>query len=155
MAKPGDADTTSTGRGADEAIIRQQLSTLIGALGAKDLAALGEIYAPDVVSFDVEPPLQHAGLAAKLNNWVAVFGLFEELAYEVRELTLAVGDDVAFAHGFGRISGTLTNGTATNGMWVRLTLCFQKVEGKWLITHDQASVPFDFASGKGMTNLEP
>jgi ketosteroid isomerase-like protein len=155
MAKRGDVDTTSTGRGGDEAIIRQQLGALIGALGAKDLDALGEIYATDVVSFDVEPPLQHVGLTAKLKNWVTVFTLFQELAYEVRELTLAVGDDVAFGHGFGRISGTLTNGTATNGMWVRVTFCFQKVDGRWLITHDQASVPLDFASGKGMTHLEP
>ena len=155
MAERGDMDTTSTGRGADEAIIRQRLGALIGALAAKDLDAVGEIYAPNVVSFDVEPPLQHLGLAAKLNNWVTVFTMFQELAYEIRELTLAVGDDVAFGHGFGRISGTLTKGTATNGMWVRVTFCFQKLDGKWLITHDQASVPLDFASGKGVTNLEP
>ncbi len=146
---------TSTGRDADEATIRQQLGALIGALRVKDLDALGEIYAMDVVSFDVEPPLQHVGRAAKLNNWVTVFTLFKELDYEVRELTLAVGDVVAFGHGFGRISGTMTNGTATNGMWVRVTFCFQKVDGRWLITHDQASVPLDFASGKGMTDLEP
>jgi ketosteroid isomerase-like protein len=155
MAERSDVDTTSTARGADEAIIRQQLGALIGALAAKDLDAVGEIYAADVVSFDVEPPLQHVGLAAKLNNWVTVFTLFQELAYELRELTLAVGDEVAFGHGFGRISGTLTNGTATNGMWVRVTFGFQKINGQWLITHDQASVPFDFASGKGMTHLEP
>ena len=155
MAKRSDVDATPTERDADEAFIRQQLGALIEALRAKDLDALGEIYAPDVVSFDVEPPLQHVGLGAKLNNWVTVFTMFQELDYEVRELTLAVGDVVAFGHGFGRISGTLTNGTATNGMWVRVTFCFQKVDGQWLITHDQASVPLDFASGKGMTDLEP
>jgi ketosteroid isomerase-like protein len=155
MAERSDVDTRSTGHSTDEAIIRQRLGALIAALRAKDLDAVGEIYAADVVSFDVEPPLQHVGLAAKLNNWVTVFTLFQELTYEVRELTLAVGDDVAFGHGFGRISGTLTNGTATNGMWVRVTFGFQKIKGQWLITHDQASVPLDFASGKAMTNLEP
>jgi len=66
-----------------------------------------------------------------------------------------VGEDVAFGHGFGRLSGTMKNGTATNGMWVRVTFCFQKLDGRWLITHDQASVPFDFATGKGVTDLEP
>jgi ketosteroid isomerase-like protein len=155
MTKDGDVDTTSTADDAGEAIIRRQIGALIRALRAKDLDALGEIYAADVVSFDVEPPLQHVGLAAKLNNWVTVFTMFQELDYEVRELTLAVGDVVAFGHGFGRISGTLGNGTTTNGMWVRVTFCFQSVDGQWQITHDQASVPLDFASGKGVTDLEP
>jgi ketosteroid isomerase-like protein len=40
-------------------------------------------------------------------------------------------------------------------MWVRGTFCFQKVDGAWLIVHDQASVPFDMATGKGVTDLEP
>jgi hypothetical protein len=40
-------------------------------------------------------------------------------------------------------------------MWVRVTFCFQKINGDWLITHDQASVPLDLASGKGVTDLEP
>jgi ketosteroid isomerase-like protein len=146
---------TSIRRGANELTVRDRLDALIAALRTKDLEALRQIYATDVVSFDVEPPLQHVGLDAKLNNWVRAFSLFEELDYEVRDLTLAAGDDVAFGHGFGRISGTLNNGTATNGMWVRVTFCFQKVDGQWLITHDQASVPLDFATGKGMTDLEP
>jgi len=66
-----------------------------------------------------------------------------------------VGDEVAFGHCFGRLSGTLANGTATAGMWVRGTLCFKKIDGAWLIVHDQASVPFDIATGKGVTDLEP
>jgi ketosteroid isomerase-like protein len=40
-------------------------------------------------------------------------------------------------------------------MWVRATFCFRKIDGEWLIVHDQASVPFDLPSGKGVTDLEP
>lgn len=40
-------------------------------------------------------------------------------------------------------------------MWVRATFCFQKIDGNWLIVHDQASVPFDLPSGKGATDLTP
>jgi ketosteroid isomerase-like protein len=155
MTERGDGDTTPTARDANEAIIREQIDALIAALRVKDLEALTKIYARDVVSFDVEPPLQHRGLAAKLKNWVTVFTMFQALDYELRDLALAVGDDLAFGHGFGRLSGTLRNGAATNGMWVRVTFCFEKVDDQWLITHDQASVPFDFASGKGVTDLEP
>ncbi|WP_329262962.1 nuclear transport factor 2 family protein [Actinoallomurus sp. NBC_01490] len=144
-----------TRREEDEARIRRQLDKIIEGIRAKDLDGLRRIYATDVVSFNVEPPLQHVGVAAKLDNWARVFAFFQDVTYELRDLTLTVGDEVAFAHGFGRLGGTLKNGTATSGMWVRGTFCFRKLDGRWLITHDQASVPFDVASGKGVADLEP
>jgi ketosteroid isomerase-like protein len=144
-----------TQREVDEARIRQQVGLIVEGLRAKDLEGLKQLYATDVVSFDVEPPLQHVGIEAKLKNWAKVFTFFQEVSYEVRDLTLTVGDEVAFGHCFGRLSGTLKNGTATSGMWVRVTFCFQKLDGSWLIAHDQVSVPFDMPSGKGVTDLEP
>jgi hypothetical protein len=39
-----------------------------------------------VVSFDVEPPLQHVGVEAKLKNWANVFAVFRDADYEVRGL---------------------------------------------------------------------
>ncbi|NUT12365.1 MAG: SnoaL-like domain-containing protein [Nonomuraea sp.] len=140
---------------SDEAEIRQRLVSIIDRLRAKDLDALRRIYAEDVVSFDVEPPLQHVGVDAKMKNWTNVFTFFEEVDYELRDLTITVGGDVAFGHAFGRLSGTLRDGTATNGMWVRATFGLRKIDGEWLITHDQASVPFDLPTGKGVTDLEP
>ncbi|GAA5039319.1 YybH family protein [Actinopolymorpha pittospori] len=144
-----------TQREVDEARIRQQVGLIVEGLRAKDLEGLKQLYATDVVSFDVEPPLQHVGIEAKLKNWAKAFTFFQEMSYEVRDLTLTVGDEVAFGHCFGRLSGTLKNGTATSGMWVRVTFCFQKIDGSWLIAHDQVSVPFDMPSGKGVTDLEP
>jgi uncharacterized protein (TIGR02246 family) len=144
-----------TQRDDDEAEIRQQIDKIIEGIRARDLDGLKRVYAADVVSFDVEPPLQHVGVDAKMRNWANVFAVFLDATYEVRDLAIAAGDDVAFGHGFGRLSGTLKNGTATAGMWVRATFCFQKVDGNWLITHDQVSVPLDLATGKGITDLEP
>jgi ketosteroid isomerase-like protein len=144
-----------TQREAGEAEIRQQIGKIIEGIRAKDLAGLERLYAADVVSFDIEPPLQHVGVEAKMKNWAQVFTFFRDVSYEVRDLTLTVGDDVAFGHGFGRLSGTLMDGTATSGMWVRGTFCFRKIDGTWLIAHDQVSVPLDIASGKGVTDLEP
>ena len=144
-----------TQRDDDEAKIRQQIDTIIEGTRARDLDGLKRVYAAGVVSFDVEPPLQHVGVEAKMRNWANVFTIFQDATYEVRDLTIATGDDVAFGHGFGRLSGTLKNGTATAGMWVRATFCFQKVDGNWLIAHDQVSVPLDLATGRGITDLEP
>ena len=60
---------TRTGhREAEEAKIRRRVDMIIEALRAKDLDALRRVYTDDVVSFDVEPPLQHVGIEAKLAN---------------------------------------------------------------------------------------
>jgi uncharacterized protein (TIGR02246 family) len=144
-----------TQREVDEAKIRQQIDKIIEGLRAKDLEGLKQLYATDVVSFDVEPPLQHVGVEAKLKNWAKVFAFFESVTYAVRDLTLTVGNDVAFGHAFARLSGTLKDGTATNGMWVRVTYCLRNIDGTWLIAHDQVSVPLDILSGKGVVDLEP
>ncbi|MFC7570216.1 YybH family protein [Actinomadura namibiensis] len=144
-----------TQRETDEARIRRHIDEIVEGIKAKDLEALKRLYAADVVSFDVEPPLRHVGVEAKAKNWANVFLLFEEASYEVADLTFAVGDDVAFGHGFGRLSGTLKDGTVTKGMWVRATFGFRKIDGEWLIVHDQVSVPFDMRSGRGVTDLEP
>lgn len=135
--------------------VRRHIDRLIELLGAKDLDALARHYSDDVVSFDVEPPLQHVGRAAKMRNWERAFSVFARLNYEVRDLHVIVGDDVAFAHGFGRLGGTLLDGSVIEGMWVRATFCLRRIDGAWLIVHDQASVPFDIGTGRGVTDLEP
>ncbi|MFJ5136404.1 NAD(P)H-dependent oxidoreductase [Streptomyces sp. NPDC088707] len=146
---------TPTQRETDEAAIRRRVDGIIDAIKSRDLEGLRRLYSTDVVSFDIDPPLQHVGLDAKLKNWANVFTLFQEVTYEVRDLTPTVGEDVAFIHGFGRLSGTLRDGTAVGGMWVRVTFCFRKIDGEWLITHDQVSVPLDILGGKGVVDLEP
>jgi ketosteroid isomerase-like protein len=147
--------TTTPHRELDEADIEKHIGKIADGIRARDIEALRPLYAEDVVSFDVEPPLRHVGVDAKLANWTRVFTVFQEVEYEVRDLVLAVGDTVAFGRCFGRLHGKLANGTETEGMWVRATICLEKREAGWLIVHDQASVPFDVISGKGVTDLEP
>ena len=139
----------------DEADIRQRIGKLVQAIRAMDLKSVKPIYAPDIVSFDMVPPLQHMGAEAKWKNWEDVFAVYQHpLGYEIRDLVLEVGDDVAFGHSLNRISGTLRNGDRTD-YWVRWTGCFRKIDGNWLIVHDQVSVPVDVQSGRALLNLEP
>ena len=139
----------------DEAEIRQRIGRLVESIRAMDLDSVMSIYAPDIVSFDVEPPLQHVGAGAKRQNWVKAFSMYQRpLDYEIRDLTITVGDGVAFGHGLIRISGTLKDGNRTEH-WLRSTTCFQKIDGNWLIAHDQVSAPLDPGSGRALLNLEP
>jgi ketosteroid isomerase-like protein len=53
--------TTSTQHPTDKTDIRQRIDQLAGAIRAADLEAVMSIYTTDVVSFDIEPPLQQVG----------------------------------------------------------------------------------------------
>ena len=53
-----------------------------------------------------------------------------------------------------RANTTLKNANRTN-FWLRWTACFRRIDGNWLIAHDQVSVPVDPESGRALLNLEP
>jgi uncharacterized protein (TIGR02246 family) len=142
-------------RTTDEANIRQRIDRWLEALRAMDLEGVMSLYAPDIVSFDIVPPLRRVGATAKEKNWMDAFAIYQcPLGYEMRDLTLTLGDDVAVAHSLNRVSGTLKNGNRTD-FWLRWTACFRKIDGSWLVAHDHVSVPFDPASAMALLNLEP
>ena len=154
MRRAGGPVPAGDGRVGEDAI-RRQITAIADAVAAKDIEVFKKIYAADMVSYDIDPPLQHLGIEAKLENWANVFTHFADVTYEIRDLTIVGGADLAFGHAFARLRGTLKNGTATPGMWVRVTYGLQKTDGTWLITHDHVSVPFDIRTGDGVVDLEP
>lgn len=139
----------------EEAAIKRVIESGVEAIRAKDLDGVMSMYAPELVSFDIVPPLQYVGTDAYRKQWKEVFSSFPgPINYEITDLSITVGDDVAFAHSFNRLSATLSNGQKV-GNWLRWTACFRKIEGKWLIAHMQASVPVDLATGKAVLDLKP
>jgi ketosteroid isomerase-like protein len=145
----------ATSRANEEAEIRRRIDNHVQVLCRMDHEAVTAIYAPEIVSFDLEPPLMYAGLEAKRNRWMEVFAQFQPpLGYEIRDFTLTVADDLAFGHSLNRLTGRLKSGQKT-AVWVRWTVCFRKIDGSWLIAHEQVSVPIDFASGRALLDLEP
>jgi PhnB protein len=133
--------TTVEKRAGDEAHIRERIESWTAALRAKDIDGVLAHYAPDAVAFDLAPPLQHRrdairnGLAEWFPTWVGAIG------YEVRDLDVTVGDDVAFTRSLNRLSGKRTSGESTD-VWLRATVGFRKLEGEWMVVHEHASVPF-------------
>ena len=139
----------------DEAEIKRVIERGVEAIRAKDLEGVMSMYAPELVSFDIVPPLQYVGTDAYRKQWGEVFSSFPgPINYEIVNLSITVGDDVAYAHSFNRLSGTMDNGQKV-GNWLRWTACFRKIGGKWLIAHMQASVPVDLATGQAVLDLKP
>ncbi|MFY9570945.1 MAG: nuclear transport factor 2 family protein, partial [Blastocatellia bacterium] len=64
------------------------------------------------------------------------------------------GEDVAFSHSLNRVKGTKTDGGDLE-MWWRATVCYRKLGGKWIVTHEHSSVPFDVNTGKASLDLKP
>jgi ketosteroid isomerase-like protein len=107
------------------------------------------------VSFDIVPPLQYVGADAYRKHWEEAFASFPgPIDYEIADLSITLGDDVAFTHSFNRLSGTMNTGQKV-GNWLRWTACFRKIGGKWLIVHMQASVPVALETGKAVLDLKP
>jgi uncharacterized protein (TIGR02246 family) len=142
-------------RTGEEAEIRQLIDGFQRAIRAKDLSGVLSVYAPDIVSFDLVPPMQHVGIAAYRRPWEETFASFEgRIGYEVSDLSITAADDVAFSHSLNQMSGIIKGGQTTS-VWVRWTACFRKLDGRWLITHEQVSVPIDMESGRALLDLEP
>src|SRR5215207_4420628 len=147
--------TTENSRAADEAHIRGLIEERVRAVRAQDVDALMSTHAPDVVMFDALDPLRYAGSGAvgeRAGQWLSWYQ--GPVGYEVRDLSVTAGDGAAFCHYLYRVSGTMTNGREVD-MWVRSTVCFRKVDGRWLVAHEHTSVPFDAESGKASVNLKP
>ena len=147
--------TTEENRTKNEAQIRELIDGFVKAIRARDIHGVISVFSPEVVSFDLGPPLQHGGGKPFMKRWQDLVESFQgPIDYEVRDLSITAADDVAFSHSLNRMSGTMKNGRKTD-RWLRWTACYRKTNGKWLIVHEQVSVPVDLANGKAMLDLTP
>lgn len=138
----------------DEAEIKRVIEDGVEAVRNKNIEGVMSFYAPEVVSFDIVPPLQYVGADAFRKVWEEVFFVYQgPIDYEIHDLSITVGDDVAFTHSLNRISGTMNTGQQTD-LWLRWTACFRKINGKWLIVHHHNSVPVDLRTGRAVLDLK-
>jgi ketosteroid isomerase-like protein len=147
--------TTESHRAANETQIRALIDERTKAVRAKDSVGATSGIASGIVTFDVVNPLQHIGSDASRKRAEEWFSSFQgPISREIKDLDITVGDDVAFSHSLSHVSGTKTDGGHLD-MWWRTTVCFRKIDGEWMITHEHNSVPFDPKSGKASLDLKP
>ena len=138
-----------------ESLIRQRVDEWAQAFRAKDIDGIMSLYAPNIVSFDIGPPLRYAGADNKRRAWRDAFAAYAgPIGYEVRELDVTTNGELAFVHSLNHVSGTLAGGHVT-GLWLRWTACLRRIGGVWLIVHDHVSVPADLEHGDAVLNLTP
>jgi uncharacterized protein (TIGR02246 family) len=140
---------------SEEQELRELVEERVAAVRTKDPAPLADRTHPDIITFNVLPPLRARGSAAVLEQAQAWFdGYASDIGYEVSDLHVTADGDIGFCSFLYHVSGTLTAGDQVD-MWVRATLCCRRIDGRWLITHDHESVPFDPATGQALVSLKP
>jgi uncharacterized protein (TIGR02246 family) len=145
--------TTGPGKALEQ--IRKLMDDRVKAVRTKDVNASTSNLTPDILSFDVVNPLQSIGIESSRKRAEEWFASFQgQIGHEIRDLIITAGDDVAFCHGLSHVSATRTDGGQLD-MWWRTTVCFRKTDGKWMVTHEHNSVPFDVKSGKASLGLTP
>ncbi len=133
--------TTSSNRSTDEAEIRDLVESWTRAVRAKDLAGIMANHSPDILMFDVPPPAQSKGIDAYKKTWDVFFAWFQDSGvFDIKELNITAGDDVAFATALMRCAGTEANGDKVE-LDFRLTIGFRKIDGRWTVMHEHHSVP--------------
>lgn len=138
---------------AAESEIRQLIDTFLSAVRAKDLDKIISLCAPNITSFDVMGPLAFVGRDTYRKAWEKGFAAMTSPRIEPRDLHIAVSGDVAFAHSLSHLAASSPRGAMD--FWSRWTGCFQRINGKWLLTHEHVSFPTDMESGRALTDLQP
>ena len=135
--------------------IRALLDSQSEAIRTKDLDRLMSLYSPEVIYFDVVPPLQFAGAAALRGRFLQWFDGYQgSIDMESRDLRIVASEDMAVAYWLSRAKGTLKTGQQV-GSWVRATSCCHRSDHRWLITHEHISLPVDVRSGSAAMDLVP
>jgi len=116
--------------------IRTLIESWADAVRRHVLPAILAHHEQNIVMFDVPPPLQSRGMDEYKKTWDLFFKYHKpSQAFDIEELEITAGEDVAFAVAIMRCGGLLPE------FPFRLTVGLRKIDGDWQIVHEHHSVP--------------
>lgn len=125
---------------SDEMELRELIARWSKAVRGQDREGIRADHDADILMFDVPPPFLSRGLDAYMATWEGFFGWqAKPIEFEFRDIAVTAGQDVAFATAIGRCCD-LSSGKKVD-LEFRLTIGFQKRDGRWRIVHEHHSVP--------------
>jgi ketosteroid isomerase-like protein len=139
----------------EEAVLRHLIESRIEAVRSLNVDDAIANVAPDALIFDVVDPLQSFGRKTFRDRATEWFGTFDgPIGFEIRDLRIVASPTVAFSYGLNHVDATRRDGKKLK-MWWRSTVCYRRIEGRWLIVQEHNSVPFDVSTGMASLGLEP
>ena len=129
--------------GTAESQITAMIEAWADAVRRHDLPGILAHHEQDIVMFDVPPPLQSRGMDEYKKTWDLFFQYHTpSQAFDIEELAITAGADVAFAVAIMRCGSATPSGPPQEGGFpFRLTIGLRKIDGDWRIAHEQHSVP--------------
>jgi ketosteroid isomerase-like protein len=126
---------------AGEAAIRELVENWAQAVRTKNLDGILINHSPEMLMFDVPPPVQFRGIEAYKRTWDRFFSWFRDSGvFDITEMNITAGEDVAFVAALMRCAGTEANGERTE-LEFRLTIGLRKIGAQWIIMHEHHSIP--------------
>jgi ketosteroid isomerase-like protein len=140
----------------EEIELRERIENLSGAIRSGDVDAFMSFLAPDVVVYDVMPPLEFIEKEDYRKAWKQGFADVFRFPVDLELLhpEIAVSGDLAVCHYLCRVAGRLKDTDDEVDNWLRGTLCFRKADDHWVVTHIHLSVPMG-EDGQALLDLKP
>jgi uncharacterized protein (TIGR02246 family) len=133
MASAGKAKT-------DEQEIRELIANWAEAVRERNLSGAIARHSQDMVMFDVPPPFELRGIEQYKASWAPFFDCMgDSRGFEVDQLEVTAGEDVAFCHAGIRCWGWREKDRKE--LNIRLTVGLRKIDGEWIVTHEHHSEP--------------
>lgn len=137
--------------------IRAVIEERAACLSVGDVKGFLSHSAPEVLTFDLAPPLGErvdSNDPRPIEQWLATFEAPPQR--RVTQLEVTVDGDVAFATSYDSMSGRPKGTSDDFTLWYRVTLGLRRVNGRWLVVHEHESVPFLMdGSFLAATDLKP
>ena len=124
---------------SDEAAIRELITRWAEAVHSGDLDVVLADHDHDIVMFDVPPPHDGVrGIDAYRQTWPPFFEWQRGAMFEIVELDVTAGEDVAYAWALVRCA-TRADLEAHPERRLRMTLGLRKQDGRWIVAHEHHS----------------
>jgi ketosteroid isomerase-like protein len=124
-----------------ESALRERIGGLAQAIRDKNPDALMACYSPDVVVYDVYPPLEVRGAAAYRKNFERWFSSVQgPIGYDMEDLRVIQAEGHATCRCLSHVTARTTAGDPMD-YWVRVTALLEDIGGQWLVTHEHISMP--------------
>jgi ketosteroid isomerase-like protein len=129
------------GSSEDSAAVRNVVESWAAAVRRRDFGGILQNHSSDILMFDVPPPFQAKGIEAYKKTWDLFFSCSSTpTAFEITEMSITAGEDVAFVVAAMRCAERGDSGEY-KGLDFRLTIGLRKIDSQWTITHEHHSVP--------------
>jgi uncharacterized protein (TIGR02246 family) len=133
--------SASSTRTVNEAAIRELVESWARAVRAKDLDGILANHSTDILMFDVPPPLQSKGIEAYKKTWELFFSWSNDpVVFDIKDMNIIAGSDVAFVAALMRCAGTEKNGERIE-LEFRLTIGLRRIGDQWIVLHEHHSIP--------------